>query len=92
MDSGSASSVEAGAPDGTPVIDATIAPPDADALPSADDDAGEGELEAAGATCDLAACPVNSCNITVYFRACCLADGGCGCSSTVPSPGPCMAQ
>jgi hypothetical protein len=46
-----------------------------------------GQPEAAGPTCDLPACPTQVCTITVYFRACCLPDGGCGCESPT---GPCM--
>jgi len=87
------------APDGVvdsatePVHDASrtdvdAAPTVVDAAPTIDaQDSGPPDDEDA-ATCDLSACPTNTCNITVYFRACCLPDGGCGCQS--PPPGVCM--
>jgi hypothetical protein len=53
-------------------------------------EAEAGQPEAAGPTCNIATCPTQSCDITVYFRACCLPDGGCGCQSTIPEPGTCM--
>jgi hypothetical protein len=61
--------------DAAPTIDAQ------DSGPSDDEDA---------ATCNLSACPTNTCDITVYFHACCMPDGGCGCQSTIPTPGACM--
>jgi hypothetical protein len=61
--------------------------------PSPEDVGAEAEAgppEASGPTCDITSCPTQTCDITVYFRACCLPDGGCGCQSTIPEPGTCM--
>jgi hypothetical protein len=80
-----------------PVTDASVvvdvaSPADVhEAQASALDTGAEEESpEAAGPTCDVNSCPTASCNITVYFHACCLPDGGCGCQSTIPNPGICM--
>jgi len=74
------------APDGSSTVDAR------DAAPSDDEDAMVMTPPPADASssCDLPACPTNSCNITVYYHSCCLPDGGCGCYTVFPTAGPCM--
>jgi hypothetical protein len=71
--------------DASAAVDASPAVDARDAGPSDDEDATPPVV------CNLATCPTNTCDITVYFRACCIPDGGCGCQSTIPSLGPCMA-
>jgi hypothetical protein len=90
-----------GVPDSSvaPVSDASVAPDVSSTVDARDVGQPDNEDVAvmtpppadASSSCDLPACPTNTCNITVYYHSCCLPDGGCGCYTVFPTAGPCMA-